>query len=98
MAELKNALRSGDIWVHGSRQFRGFEDYLLSRDRFAAMRSATALRLAAAGDLQLSCLQPAHSSNARIVFADEPLLLQRLMVRERSVRAVTKHSPWLIAM
>jgi hypothetical protein len=46
MAELKNALRSGDIWVHGSRQFRDFEDYLLSRDRFAAMRSANALRLA----------------------------------------------------
>jgi hypothetical protein len=40
MAELKNALRSGDIWIHGSRQFRDFEDYLLSRDRFAAMRSA----------------------------------------------------------
>jgi TnpA family transposase len=46
MAELKNALRSGDIWVHGSRQFRDFEDYLLSRDRFAAMRSANELRLA----------------------------------------------------
>ena len=25
LAELKNALRSGDIWVHGSRQFRDFE-------------------------------------------------------------------------
>jgi Tn3 transposase DDE domain len=45
LAELKNALRS-DIWVDGSRQFRDFEDYLLSRDRFAAMRSANELRLA----------------------------------------------------
>lgn len=27
--ELKNALRSGDIWVKGSRQFRNFDDYLL---------------------------------------------------------------------
>jgi hypothetical protein len=46
MAELKNALRSGDIWVQGSRQFKDFEDYLLSRDRFTAMRAAHELRLA----------------------------------------------------
>lgn len=29
LSELKNALRSGDIWVQGSRQFKDFEDYLL---------------------------------------------------------------------
>ncbi len=27
LSELKNALRSGDIWVKGSRQFRDFDDY-----------------------------------------------------------------------
>ncbi len=26
LSELKNALRSGDIWVQGSRQFKDFED------------------------------------------------------------------------
>ena len=34
MAELKNALRSGDVSVVGSRQFRAFEDYLMSRPEF----------------------------------------------------------------
>ena len=29
LSELKNALRSGDMWVTGSRQFRDFDDYLL---------------------------------------------------------------------
>lgn len=29
ISELRNALRSGDIWVKGSRQFRDFDDYLL---------------------------------------------------------------------
>ena len=29
LSELKNSLRSGDIWVQGSRQFKDFEDYLL---------------------------------------------------------------------
>ena len=28
LTELRNALRSGDIWVPGSRQFKDFEDYL----------------------------------------------------------------------
>jgi Tn3 transposase DDE domain len=46
LAELKNALCSGDMWVDGSRQFRDFEDYLLSRDRFDAMLAAHELHLA----------------------------------------------------
>jgi Tn3 transposase DDE domain len=43
LAELKNALRSGDLWVQGSRQFKDFEDYLLPKERFNAMRSANEL-------------------------------------------------------
>ena len=38
LAELSNALRSGDLWVAGSRQFRDFESYLLPPDEFGAMR------------------------------------------------------------
>ena len=32
LSELKNALRSGDVWVPGSRQFKDFEEYLLPQD------------------------------------------------------------------
>jgi len=38
LSELRNALRSGDLWVVGSRQFRDFEEYLLSAETFAAMK------------------------------------------------------------
>jgi hypothetical protein len=34
MAELKNALRSGDVSVSGSRQFRAFEEYLMPHTEF----------------------------------------------------------------
>ncbi|QSO52994.1 Tn3 family transposase [Alicyclobacillus curvatus] len=34
LSELKNSLRSGDIWVQGSRQFKDFEEYLLPTSRF----------------------------------------------------------------
>jgi TnpA family transposase len=34
LSELKNALRSGDIWVQGSRQFKAFDDYLITKDEF----------------------------------------------------------------
>jgi hypothetical protein len=34
MTELKNALRSGDVSVVGSRQFRDFEDYLIPQQEF----------------------------------------------------------------
>jgi len=36
LAELKNALRSGDVWVSGSRTFREFEEYLLPPVKFEA--------------------------------------------------------------
>ena len=34
MVELKNALRSGDVSVSGSRQFRAFEEYLMPHTEF----------------------------------------------------------------
>jgi TnpA family transposase len=37
LSELKNSLRSGDVWVPGSRRYRDFEDYLLPRDTFDGM-------------------------------------------------------------
>jgi TnpA family transposase len=46
LSELKNALRSGDIWVEGSRQFKDFEDYLLPPPCFAAQRDQRELGLA----------------------------------------------------
>ena len=35
MAELRNALRAGDVSVVGSRQFRDFDDYLMAPSAFA---------------------------------------------------------------
>jgi TnpA family transposase len=46
LSELKNALRSGDIWVQGSRQFKDFEEYLLPADRFGALQAANTLPIA----------------------------------------------------
>ncbi len=46
LSELKNSLRSGDIWVQGSRQFKDFEEYLLPPPRFRAQRNHQELGLA----------------------------------------------------
>jgi len=45
LSELKNSLRSGDIWVQGSRQFKDFEDYLLPSSRFMVQREREELGL-----------------------------------------------------
>jgi hypothetical protein len=50
LSELKNALRSGDIWVEGSRQFKGFDEYLLPSEKFAAFRLSGNLPLTVAVD------------------------------------------------
>jgi TnpA family transposase len=46
MAELKNALRSGDVAVVGSRQFKDFEDYLMPRRDFERHQRENQLGLA----------------------------------------------------
>jgi TnpA family transposase len=52
LSELKNALRSGDIWVQGSRQFRDFDEYLLPARKFASLRQAGALPVAVVTDCE----------------------------------------------
>ena len=45
LAESKNALRSGDMWVTGSRQFRDFDDYLLAGDDYIGIKNSGKLPL-----------------------------------------------------
>ena len=40
LSALRDRLRSGDIWVPGSRQYQDFERYLLGRDAFVKLREA----------------------------------------------------------
>jgi hypothetical protein len=49
LTELRNALRSGDIWVRGSRQFEDFEDYLLAAAVFEDLLRSDSLPLVIAG-------------------------------------------------
>ncbi len=46
MMALRERLRSGDVWVEGSRAFRAFDDFLLPRDAFENWRDADELGLA----------------------------------------------------
>nr|MDP9476994.1 Tn3 family transposase [Actinomycetota bacterium] len=39
LSELKNGLRSGDVWVPGSRRYRDFDDYLIPKEDFEGMLS-----------------------------------------------------------
>lgn len=47
MVELKNALRSGDMWVKGSRQYRDFDDYLLTPHDYHQLKQTGSLPLPA---------------------------------------------------
>ena len=46
LSELKNALRSGDIWVQGSRQFKAFDEYLVPVEKFVTLKLNCELPLA----------------------------------------------------
>ena len=46
LAELRDRLRAGDIWIEGSRRYRAVEDQLIPRPVFAAMREVGPLPVA----------------------------------------------------
>ncbi|CAG2150243.1 Tn3 family transposase ISAcsp1 [Cupriavidus campinensis] len=52
LSELRNRLRSGDIWVQGSRQFKDFDEYLLPAEKFVALRQSRLLPLPIATDCE----------------------------------------------
>lgn len=45
LTELRNGLRSGDVWVEGSRRYADFEGYLLPKDVWAGIRSRGAVTI-----------------------------------------------------
>jgi hypothetical protein len=77
LSELKNSLRSGDIWVQGSRQFKDFEEYLLPTPRFTAQREQKELGLAVETDCEcflknrLSLLEQELATVERLATANE---------------------------
>lgn len=77
LAELKNALRSGDIWVQGSRQFKDFDEYLLPADKFSSLKNSNQLPLAVATDCdqylrdRLQMLEQQLKTVNRMAAADE---------------------------
>ncbi len=50
LTELRNGLRSGDVWVTGSRRYRDFESYLIPKDSWASVRDRGAVGVAANTD------------------------------------------------
>ncbi|MGC5888004.1 Tn3 family transposase, partial [Ralstonia pseudosolanacearum] len=77
MSELKNALRSGDISVPGSRQFKDFDEYLMSRAAFDTQRRNDRLGLSAPTsarawlDERLARLREALDATNRLAEAGE---------------------------
>ena len=55
LSELKNALRSGDVWVQGSCQFKGFDEYLVPIEKFVTLKLASELPLAVSTDCDQTC-------------------------------------------
>ncbi|TEB12775.1 hypothetical protein Pmgp_00751 [Pelotomaculum propionicicum] len=53
LSELRNHLRSGDVWVTGSRQFKNFEEYLLTAEAWDAMCQAGDLPVAVPTNIDL---------------------------------------------
>ena len=46
LSELRNRLRSGDVWVPGSKQFQDFDSYLLSRSGFHELQESNEIPVA----------------------------------------------------
>ena len=50
LSELRNRLRAGDVWVAGSRQYRSFEERLISPETLAKLQKGGTLPVAVEAD------------------------------------------------
>ena len=77
LAELKNALRSGDVWVQGSRQFKDFDEYLIPIEKFGSLKQRHELPLSINPDCdqyldaRLELLEEQLARVSRLALANE---------------------------
>jgi len=71
LSELKNALRPGDIWVEGSRQFKNFNEYLVPAQKFNALKGAGDLPLAIDSDCERYLKSRLDALNGQLQLVDQ---------------------------
>ena len=52
LSELRDRLRAGDVWVAGSRQYRSFEERLISTETLLELQQAGTLPVAVEADFE----------------------------------------------
>jgi TnpA family transposase len=70
LAELRDRLRAGDVWVSGSRQYRAFEDRLISRETLQAMQTDAGIPVAVEADFETFIAQRRTQLNERLAKID----------------------------
>lgn len=76
LSELKNSLRSGDIWVQGSRQFKDFEDYLVPLKVFCQRKQSNELLLAVSTDCAQYLSERLQLLNAQLSLVNDKATAQ----------------------
>lgn len=77
LSELKNSLRSGDIWVQGSRQYREFDDYLIPKTNYEEIKQSNTLPVSIETNCEkflqdrMQTLEEQLSTVNRLALADE---------------------------
>ena len=70
LSELRDRLRAGDVWVIGSRQYRSFDERLISRDAFQDLRNVGALPIAVEADFERFIAGRREALDARLAAID----------------------------
>lgn len=70
LSELRDRLRAGDVWVSGSRQYRSFEDRLVSKATLAEMRRDSTLAIAIDADFDRFIAEHRTVLNERLTATD----------------------------
>jgi TnpA family transposase len=70
LSELRDRLRAGDVWVVGSRQYRSFEERLISKETFRDLRQAGDLPVAVGADFESFIAGRRELLNGRLAAVD----------------------------
>ncbi len=93
LSELRNSLRSGDIWVKNSRQFKDFEEYLVPRPSFVSQLETKELGLAVDLDCERFLESRLELLDQQLSSVEQLAALKDLPDTEITAKAGLKISP-----
>ena len=78
LSELRSGLRSGDIWIKGSRQYKAFEDYLMPKGQWQWLKHSKETGVGVVEDVSIYLTERKEALHRELTTVEKLLVEEKL--------------------